>query len=83
MTVGPVHAVERLGQDARGRGLPDPARPDEEVGVRQPVLLDGILERARDVRLPDEVVESLRPVFAGEDLIAHPKTLACLASRER
>ena len=32
----PVRAVDRLGQDARRRGLPGPPRPDEQVGVRDP-----------------------------------------------
>ena len=71
----PVHAIERLGQDARGGGFPDSARPDEEVGVREAVLLDRVLERARDVRLPDKIVERLRPVFARENLIAHVPNL--------
>ena len=31
------------------------------------VLLDRVLERARDVRLPDQVVERLGPVFAREN----------------
>jgi len=35
------------------------------------------------VRLPDDVVERLGPVFAGKNLVAHPKTLAFMASRER
>ena len=48
-----VHAIERLREDARSRCFPDPARSDKEVGMRKPILLDRILERARHVRLPD------------------------------
>ena len=79
----PVDAVERLCQDARRRGFPCPARPDKKVGVGQAILLDRILERAGDVVLPDDIVERLGSVFAGENLVAHPKTLPFLASRER
>ena len=70
-----VHAIERLGQDARRRGLADAARSDKQVGMREPVLLDRILERARDVRLSDEIVERLRSIFAGKNLIAHGPNL--------
>ena len=79
----PVDTVERLCQDARRRGFPCPARPDKKVGVGQSILLDRVFERAGDVCLPHDVVERLGPVFAGENLVAHPKTLAFMASRER
>ena len=70
-----VHAIERLRQDARRRSFPDPARADEEIGVGEAVLLDRVLERARHVRLPDEIVERLRPIFSRENLIAHAPNL--------
>ena len=77
--VGPrIHAIERLGQDARGRGFPDPARPDKKIGVREAVLLDRVLQRPRDMRLPDQIVKSLRPIFAGENLITHAINLNAL-----
>jgi hypothetical protein len=41
--------------------------------VRNALLLDGVLERTRDVVLPNDVSKLLWPVFAGEDLIAHGK----------
>jgi hypothetical protein len=68
---GRVDAAERLGQDARGRGLADAARADEEVSVREPVLRDGVFEGTRDVFLADDVVENLGPVLARENLVAH------------
>ena len=80
---GAVHAVERLGEDARGRCFPDPARPDEQVGVREAILLHRVAQRARDVRLADQVVERLRPIFARENLVAHRVNLSPPASRER
>ena len=43
---GPLHAVERFRQNARGRSFADATRPDEQISVRQPVLRDGILEGA-------------------------------------
>ena len=49
----------------------------------QPILRNRIFERAGDMRLPDDIVECLGAVFAGENLVAHLKTLAFLASRER
>ncbi len=78
-----MDAIERLCQDARSRRFTCPARPDKKVGVGQAILLDRILERAGDVGLPDDIVERLGSVFAGENLVAHPKTLPFLASRER
>ena len=70
-----LHAVERLREDARGRGLAGAARADEDVSLRQPVLLDRVLERARDVLLADDLVERLRAIFAGENRVAHAETL--------
>ena len=71
----PVNAVERLSENARGGGLADPARPDEKIGVGQPILLDGVLERTRDVFLADEIVKCLRPVLPRENLVAHAPNL--------
>ena len=62
-------AVERLGEDAGDGGLADAARADEEVGVREPALLDGVFERGGDVVLADHFVELLWSPFAGEYLI--------------
>ncbi len=50
--------------------------------MRQPVLLDRILERARDVRLPDEVIERLRAIFSREDLVTHALNLSGCRERE-
>ena len=54
-----------------------------EVETGKAILRDRILECAGDVGLPDDIVERLGSVFAGENLVAHPKTLPFLASRER
>ena len=39
--------------------------------MRKTVLRDRVLERARDMGLPDQVVERLRPVFSRENLVTH------------
>ena len=49
--VGPLLAVERLGQDARRGGLADAAHAGEEEGVRDAAGADGVAQRARDVFL--------------------------------
>src|SRR6185369_14266111 len=64
-------AVEALRQDARERGLAHPARPGEEVGVVQPLLLQRVAQRAHDVLLPHQAAEIPRPPLAGKYLIAH------------
>ena len=58
-------AVQRHGQNARDGGLADAAMPAEDVAVRDALLLDGVLQGAGDVVLPDNVSELLGPVFAG------------------
>ena len=68
-------AIERLGQNPGGRSLSDPARPDEEIRVREPILRNCVLERARDVRLSDQIIERLGAIFSGEDLVTHKITL--------
>ena len=73
---GSFHAIERLCQNSRGRCLSDAARPDEEVRVSEPVLRDRVFQRARDMGLADQVVESLGPVFPGENLVTHALNLA-------
>ncbi len=63
---GAVRAVERLGEDARERGLPGTAGPCEEVGLPHVAGGDRVLQRADDGLLADHVVEALRSVFAIE-----------------
>ena len=63
--------VEGLGQDACRGGLPDAAGTDEEVGLREPLAGDRVLERPGDVFLAHDLLEALGTVFAGEDSVAH------------
>ncbi len=41
----------------------------------QPILGDRIFQGARDVGLTDQIVKSLRPIFSGENLVAHAPNL--------
>ena len=41
----------------------------------KPVLCDRIFQCARDMRLPNQIVKSLRPVFSREDFVAHTLNL--------
>jgi hypothetical protein len=47
----------------------------KNVSVRDPALLDSILERAGDVLLPDDFRELLRTIFSGENLVAHGRKI--------
>jgi hypothetical protein len=39
------------------------------------ILRDRVLQRTRDMRLTDQIVERLRPIFSGENLVAHALNL--------
>jgi len=61
--------VQRLGEDAGDGGLTDAARPDEQIGVGEAVLSNGVLERGGYVLLTHHLLELLRAPFARQDLI--------------
>ena len=63
---GAVHAVERLGEDARHRRLAGAARAGEQVGLAHLVVADRVLQRAGDGLLADDLVEVLRTVLPVE-----------------
>ena len=62
-------AVDRLGEDARHRGLAGAARTDEQVGVGDPPGPDRVAERLDHGRLPDDLVERLGAPAAVESLV--------------
>ena len=64
-------AVQRLGEDARDRGLADAARAGEQKRVMHAPGIERIGERAHDVFLPDQFGKLARTPFAREDLIRH------------
>lgn len=73
---GHVLAVEHLGEDARARGFAHTPRPAKQEGVRQLVVLKGVLEGAGHMLLPYYVFKADRPVLPGRYYeIAHQTTL--------
>ena len=64
-----ARAVQRLGEQARRRGLPRPPAPAEQVRVRDARADDRALQRSRGSLLPDQVAEGLRAVLAVEALV--------------
>src|SRR2546426_4174604 len=68
-------AIQSHGQNARHRRFPNPAVPAKDVAVRRPPLLNGILERAGNMLLPDYLGKFLRTVLTRQDLIAHGGTV--------
>ena len=54
-TLGSARAVEAFGEDAGDGGFAGAARADEQVGVGDPVLLDGVGQGLRDMLLPHHV----------------------------
>ena len=67
----PLLAARAPWQDARRGGLADAARAGEQEGVVDAVLRDGVGQRPRDVLLPDQLREALRPVLPREDQVRH------------
>ncbi len=65
------HTVKRLGQYARQRGLADPARAGEQIGMMQALLFERMRQGAHDVLLPYQRFEALGAVFTGQYLIGH------------
>ena len=70
----PLLAVERAGQDARGRGLAAPTWAGEQVGVVRPARLERTLERLGHVLLADHLSQRARPIGPVERQchVAHP-----------
>ena len=64
-------AVQRHGQNAGDRSFADPAMSTENIAMRNPLLLNGVLQGAGDVLLPNDFRKFLWTVFAREDLVAH------------
>ena len=68
---GAFLAVQRFGEDAGGRGFADAARPDEQIGLREAVGPDGVLQGAGDMLLPHDLRKGLGAVFSGKDAVTH------------
>src|SRR5438309_2178667 len=57
--------------DARDGRFADAAVSAKNVAVRDAALFQRVLERARDVRLPNHVGKALRAILARQDQISH------------
>ena len=68
-------AVNRARQNPRRGGFARAARPAEEVGVGDLVLLNGVAQRAHDRVLTRDIVEVFRPPLAIENSAAHRPSL--------
>ena len=62
-------AVERLGDQPRGRCLADPAHARHQKGMGQPPAPDRIAQRLDHRILPDQLMKTARSIFAREDAI--------------
>jgi hypothetical protein len=79
----PFNAIERLCQNPGSRCFADAARSDKEISVGKPILRHRIFQCARDMRLPNQIVECLGPILSGEDLVTHGSNLnALIAGRK-
>ncbi len=68
-------AIERLGQDARQRGLAHAAGSGKQISMVQPAAMQSMRQRAHDVLLADERFKIPGAIFTGEDLIGHAEIL--------
>src|SRR5262249_12675646 len=68
-------AVQALCEDAGERRLAHAARAGKKIGVVKALLLQRVAQRLDHVLLPHQAREIARPPLAGEDLIAHRKTI--------
>ena len=67
-----VETVDGLGEDTRTGGLTDASWSAEEVGMRQPVETDSVLQGLRQSLLSDHRLEGLRTVLTrGNNVIRH------------
>ena len=74
---GALLTQKRLGEQARRGGLARAARAAEQVSVADLVLLDGVLDGALDMLLPNDVLEDLRTVFAVQRFCHMPRAPRC------
>src|SRR5690606_6433706 len=69
---GNLFTVDGFGQYARAAGFTYSTRAAEQKGLCQLVVLDCVLERARDVLLPHDGVKGSRAILSGRnDKIIH------------
>src|SRR5208282_5014622 len=64
-----LHAVQAPRHDPRNRGLARSPLAREYVAVRDALQRNGVCQRRAHVLLADQLVEALRAVLAGDDLV--------------
>ena len=64
---GHVLAIDGLGQDSGAGRLAYTPRPAKQEGVRQLLVLDGILQGSSDMCLTHDRREILRAIFSGRN----------------
>ena len=64
-----ANAIERLGDEAGGRCLANPAHAGEQESMGDSAALDGVGEGLHHRVLADQLVEGLRPILAGENAV--------------
>ena len=67
----PLHAVQRAGEDARGRRLADASGTSEDERLREPIARERVAQRPCHRLLADDIVELLRPPFSRDHLVGH------------
>ncbi len=72
-----ANAVQRAGNDARGRGLADAAHAGEHEGVGDAARGDGVAQGAHHRLLADQGGEIDGTVFAGEDTVGKCGSCRC------
>ena len=70
-------AIERAGDDPRGRRLADAAHPGQDEGMGDAAGGDRVRQGADHRLLADQLGEGLRPVFAGEHAIGGRRVAHC------
>jgi hypothetical protein len=69
--LGPVGAIETFGENAGDRGFARSAGSTEQIGVGDPILLNGVGQSLRDMLLADDIRKTLRTILSRDDLISH------------
>jgi len=77
-----IQAVHRFGQDFGHTGLAGTPGTGEKVGVSQPVLLDGPLERNGNMFLPHHFRKSAGTPFSVKCEVSHESSLEMILERK-
>ena len=73
--------IEGAGEDARGRGLADPAHAGQNIGLMDSLEVEGIRQRPDHGLLADQILETRGPIFAGEHAIGSLEAARAFARR--